>query len=408
MKAIIIGKPYIERDSNNGRIRLCSEITDEEKRTLYYEVSPEYEDYLVVENSDAFVLGLLHHAMNVGKRIICEIGVTEQLLFQLKNYYIPIIASNMPDLQAIDIDAKVLSPIDKLYNGVITGNSGGVDSFYTIMKYKELSDGYKLTHLLFNNISTEDSDEDRIRSVYERSIAEKEAIANEVGLDSINMYTNLYSFYKSHFIYNYYFAAQYCSAAYAVGKLVTVFYFSSAYTPSKFSLDHKKISDSSNFDLFSLSCFSLKNLFIYSSGTEATRIEKMDYIVDSPCVQKHLQVCSEEQYEGYYKNNTKLITKLNCGVCRKCRRTVSMLYCDNKLDLYENVFDLSVFKSNKAKYIGYELATDHGSFSRMISRRMKERDIVPPHTVGWRLFWTIRFKISRLKIVRLIVSSLRR
>lgn len=37
----------------------------------------------------------LHHAMNEGKNIFCETGVTGQLLFQLRNYYIPIISHGL-------------------------------------------------------------------------------------------------------------------------------------------------------------------------------------------------------------------------------------------------------------------------------------------------------------------------
>lgn len=205
MELIKIGKPYILQNCENGRVRLCADIIDDSEKTLYFEVDSEFKEFLVVENSDAFVLGLLHHAMNEGKNIACEIGVTGQLLFQLRNYYIPIISRNMPDLYSVKIYADSLATINNNEKGVVTGNSGGVDSFYTILKYnKEPNQEFKLTHLIFNNISTEDSDDSRIRKVFEKDILEKNAIAKEVGLVPVNLYSNLYAFYKSHFIYNYY------------------------------------------------------------------------------------------------------------------------------------------------------------------------------------------------------------
>ena len=90
MELIKIGKPYILQNCENGRVRLCADIIDDSEKTLYFEVDSEFKEFLVVENSDAFVLGLLHYTMNEGKNIACEIGVTGQLLFQLRNYYIPI------------------------------------------------------------------------------------------------------------------------------------------------------------------------------------------------------------------------------------------------------------------------------------------------------------------------------
>ena len=404
MELIKIGKPYILQNCENGRVRLCADIIDDSEKTLYFEVDSEFKEFLVVENSDAFVLGLLHHAMNEGKNIACEIGVTGQLLFQLRNYYIPIISRNMPDLYSVKIYADSLATINNNEKGVVTGNSGGVDSFYTILKYnKEPNQEFKLTHLIFNNISTEDSDDSRIRKVFEKDILEKNAIAKEVGLVPVNLYSNLYAFYKSHFIYNYYYAAQYCSAVYALGRLFSVFYFSAGDTLLQFSVDHNKIDDGSDFDLFSLDCFSINNLKVYSAGIEADRHEKMQFIVNNPCVQSHLQVCAQEQYEGYYKSENLKLEKLNCGVCRKCRRTISMLYCDGILDKYKDIFDLSEFQANKSKFIGYELATDHNSYTRVIEKRLSEKNILPRYPKVRKLIWKVRFRITRIKLIRLVI-----
>lgn len=409
METIKIGKPYLQENIENGRVCLCADIIDGEKKTLYYEVDSKFREFLVLENSDAFILGLLHHAMSEGKDISCEIGATGQLLFQIRNYYIPIISDNMPELHPIKIHADSLNAIGNKSKGVVTGNSGGVDSFYTILKYQnELNDEFKLTHLIFNNISTEDSSDSRIREVFEKDILEKNAIAKEVGLVPVNLYSNLYAFYKSHFIFNYYYAAQYCSAVYALGRLFSVFYFSAGDTLLQFSVDHNKIDDGSDFDLFSLECFSINNLKVYSAGIEADRHEKMQFIANNPCVQRHLQVCAQEQYEGFYKDKSTKLQKLNCGVCRKCKRTISMLYCDGILDKYKEIFDLSEFQSNQGKYIGYELATDHKSYTRVIEKKLSENNIFPKYTKIWKGLWIIRFRVTRLKVIKNIIRIIKK
>ena len=41
----------------------------------------------------------------------------------------------MPDLFPIELNAVGVPPLDPIGSAVATGNSGGVDSFYTIVRY---------------------------------------------------------------------------------------------------------------------------------------------------------------------------------------------------------------------------------------------------------------------------------
>lgn len=375
MGNIIIGKPYIIQDNN--RSRLCADIKEDANiRVLYYEVEQEFERCLNIDNSDTFVLGILHNAMNEGKNIICEGGITDRLLFQLNNYYVPVVCGKMPDLHHITIFSNEHGNACKNTGGVMTGCSGGVDSFYTMLKYKEIEDkDFALTHILFNNISTADNDDSRIRNLFERDVVEKKKVAQELGLIPVMLYTNLYSFYKSQHIYNYYFASQYVSAPYALGRLVSKYYFSSGISVADFTMDPKKIKDGAYFDLFSLNCFSNDHMSIYSAGSEVTRFEKTKFICGNDVVKRHLQVCSEEQYLHFYeKGNTKL-SKLNCGCCGKCRRTVTTLYTLGCLEDYESVFDLTIFKNNKEKFIAKELADDAKAFTNEIKDNLHSPEL---------------------------------
>lgn len=81
--------------------------------------------------------------MNEKLNIDCEVPVTEQLLFQLRNFYIPVISQNMPDLFPIELNAVGVPPLDPIGSAVATGNSGGVDSFYTIVRYLNENEEYK-------------------------------------------------------------------------------------------------------------------------------------------------------------------------------------------------------------------------------------------------------------------------
>lgn len=408
MATIKIGRPYIEKCLNK-KTRLCSNIEyqDGKNKVLYYEVEDEYAKYLSYEKSDCFVLGLLHNCMNQKCDISCEAPVSEQLLFQLKNYYIPIVSKNMPDLFFIEIDAEGVLSFDKSEGAVATGNSGGVDSFYTIVKHMNESGSYKLTHLLFNNISTEDDNEERIRQWFNKEEMEKKKIAEELGLKAISLYSNLYSFYESHFIYNYYYAAQYISAPYALDKLINKYYYSSSYSFTDFTINHKKMTDGSNFDLLALDCFSTDRLKVYSTGAETGRIDKTMIISDNMVVNRHLQVCAVEQNKQYNESGV-IVRKLNCGCCRKCARTITTLYAIGKLEKFHDIFELEQFNNDKDKYIGCELASDLYEFSNELTDYLRDNQRYTMRIIMWRCLYKIRYVIAKSKILVNLYHGIRR
>jgi len=393
---LTIGKPYIET-LENGKVRLVSVITRGMiSDLLYYEVDSEYKDYLVVDRCDCFVLGLIHECMNTATDIVCEAPITNQLLFQIQNQYIPVMAENMPDLQRISITAETINPIESNVKAVATGNSGGIDSFFTILKHFKGIDGYALTHLLLNNISTEDDNNSRIRAWFEEERKEKQMIADEFGLKAIFMYTNLYSFYTSHFIYNYYFNAQYISAPTALGKLVHAYYYSSSYSFKDFTIDHTKMTDGSNCDLLGLQCFSTSNMTIYSIGGEVGRIDKTIEISSNEVAQRHLTVCAVNQNK-IYNEQGKVKTKLNCGHCRKCTRTISIFYAINTLDSFKEVFDLSEFNQYPEKYIGRELASDLYEFADELRMYLKKNGKYNYKIMTWNALYKLRYTMAKSK-----------
>lgn len=388
--AIRISKPYIKKINN--KVRLCADITEYMNGTLYYEVENTYEYGFCLDRSDAFLLGLLHSAMYENMDIICEAPVSSELLFQIKMYYVPVVSRNMPDLHDIKIYSRSIEDPVVSENAVCTGNSGGVDSFYTMLKYSDNSLGeYKLTHAMFNNISTADDEEERIRKLFDKDIKAKEECANALGLKFVSMYSNLYSFYRHPGIYNHYFTLQYVSAAYALSKLFSVFYFSSTFPVEKFSLNKEMVHSSGRFDLFTMGCVSTSIVKVYSTGSEVNRLEKMRYIANNEIVHHYLQVCSIEQSPGGYEH----LTKLNCGYCHKCSRTIGILYALDCLEYYENIFDMSYFYSNKGKFIGRGLAADQKVFADAVVKLLKEVNKIPHGTYFWRFMYGIRYKLCK-------------
>lgn len=400
MGRIKIGKPYIE-NLHNGKARLCAQIEKNASTSvLYYEVEEEYSHFLNDDRCDAFVVGLINSCMYDGDDIVCEYVLTEQLLFQINMYYIPIISDLFSNMNAIHITANTTNKPVENAGAVGTGNSGGVDSTYTMLKYSkgELK-SFKLTHVLFTNISTNDYDDKRIRSLFERDLPMKTEAANYLGLKSISVYTNLYSFYKQPGIFNHYFAQQYCSAALALGKLFKAYLFSSGLKVNEFSMDEKIVAscDSAMYDIFSLKTLTTPNLAFYSAGTEVDRMDKLDYVINEPYSKMYLQVCAIEQSAGG-KNR---VAKLNCGYCKKCGRTICYLLAQEKLDEYSDIFDLSYYWKNKAKYIGKYAESDHGGFVENIIKMLKNKHKYPFGSNFYRVYYHIRYKLAKnSKLVR--------
>ena len=392
MKKIKIGKPYIE-NSHNDKVRLCSNIErNGDESVLYYEVEREYRQFLNDDRCDAFVVGLINSCMFDGSDIVCDGVVTEQLLFQLNMYYIPLISDLFSDMNPIHILAKTTNESVKNQGAIGTGNSGGVDSTYTMLKYsKDELKSFKLTHVLFTNISTNDDDEDRIRRLFERDLPLKVEAAHYMGLIPISVYTNLYSFYKQPGIFNHYFAQQYCSAPLALGKLFKAYYFSSTFKANDFSMDENFIVSSGRYDIFSLKTLTTSNLAFYSAGTEVDRMDKLEYIVDSDYSKKYLQVCAVEQSAGG-KNKA---AKLNCGYCNKCGRMIGLFYAQGKLEDYKNIFDLSFFYENKAKFIAKNVEADQGAFSKEVVKMLKKNHKYPVGTSFFRPYYHIRYKLAK-------------
>lgn len=391
---LTIGKPYIE-ELENGKIRLCSRITKgEASNILYYEVESEYGKYLNDDRCDAFLVGLINSCMYNGENIICEGKLTEQLLFQLNMYYIPLISDLFSNMNLIQIEAATTNEPVINAGGIGTGNSGGVDSTYTMLKYsKDDLKSYQLTHVLFTNISTNDYDDDRIRALFEKDTPLKREAAEYLGLKPISVYTNLYSFYKQPGIFNHYFAQQYCSAPLALGKLFKAYYFSSTFKANDYSMDENFIVSSGRYDIFSLKTLTTFNMAFYSAGTEVDRMDKLSYICGSDYTKKFLQVCAIEQSAGG-KNTA---TKLNCGYCNKCGRMIGLFYAQGNLDEYADIFDLSFFYANKAKFIGKNVESDQGTFSKNVVQMLKQNHKYPAGTGLYRIYYHIRYKLAKSK-----------
>lgn len=363
-KKFTITKPYIEDYGDKVRLESVIKGSDFEK-IFYFEVDNKYKNYLCYERSDAFLMGLLYFALVNGYDIRCEAPLSEKLYHQLSDIYIPTVVKNDPDLfMPITIISELDSMPVKNQKAVGASVSGGVDSFYTIVKnLYNPAQNFNITHLVLTNCFNIYYDDNDTRRRFESLCLKGEKISNELDLDFVKVYTNDHIFWYPHFIDLYCF--RYMAIPYSLQKLFSVYNYSTGYQYKDFTFKAAN-RDASHYDFFTAHLISNENLTIYSHGGEASRAQKAEFIADNKVVQNNLFVCN-------VKNS-------NCCICEKCLRTQFNLYACNKLDKFSKVFDLKLFEKNKNNAL-VEIIGRSGDFDIEILEMMEKNHIKIPTTV---------------------------
>ena len=329
---------------NNIRIeknRLIATIKYKNKdNDVWYEVDEKYKEFLCVERADTFLVALLPFAMEKTEDIIIEgTPVTTKLYYNIVNYLMPTLYTNISKYNKINIKAKVdSSKLPNLgWNG--TGVSCGVDSSYTIKKMSDANcpKELKINCLTFFNVgSHRDFGGEEAQQLFldRRDYVKKFAEENKFEFLSVN--SNISEFAKQ--IYEKVHTFRSASAVLAVQKLFKNYYYSSGRSVNEF-----KISDDStngNYDIYIFYLLN-DNVCFYSAGCTESRLEKVREISEYKPMYNYLNVCFD--------------TVANCGKCEKCRRTIMELYSIDKLDRYEKVFDLNYFYNNIDEYERYTM-----------------------------------------------------
>lgn len=388
-----IGSPKVELQG--GRALLIAPINDcGTEKYLSYSVDKKYAKYLVQERSDAFVTALFYYAMIKRLNIEWETPCDEQLIYQLKTYFMPIYISEFPFMHQIELIGKVTTEQLESAGGVATGLSNGVDSTYTVKKYlNKIIKTYKLTHVLFTDCFTTDNSLQYQEDYLKNYLGTLPDCAKELGLEFIFVQFHPDVEFSIGHINDKkrgviqdvgLFTLKYCSMAMALKKLINIYYFSGGLSPSDFSF---RENDMAYHDIFTLPLISTKEQWFYSTGMEVSRLKKVEYIADWEYAQKHLQVCAWD--------NDK-----NCGHCSKCLRTMSELDAIGKLDLFSQRFPVRDYRKNYAKRMGYvkmEARKGH-IFEIDVLNKMQNKGKHIPFSSN---FWCVRYLFIEYLRVRL-------
>lgn len=366
-----MGKLIIEnihKEIKENYVYLYADISIiNEKKVLWYRFSKEYEKYICEERSDAFIIGLFYFSLINGYDIETKIPMSEKLLFQLKNYYIPMLAGTTDFFNHIEINAPFTD--EKITNegAVGTALSCGVDSFYTILKgLNSEFEKYKVTHVLFTDIPATIYSDSLRKKWLEENADKSRKVSKELGLKFILCETNLnidfaivpfFSKNKTYVANEGLASLQYCSSVFALQKLFSVYYLGSAGAKLNEVDINASPYDVLWHDFYSMPNITTENLQFYSSGTEVSRIEKVNYIADFKTTQKYLFACAMPKVK-------------NCGKCEKCVRTMAELYALNKLENFKEVYPIEDFKKHYVKNIAIILTHRKKFYNRDILEQL--------------------------------------
>lgn len=364
-----IGAPSVRVEGDKAI--LAAIIYDNgENKELTYKVDIKYAEYLTCERSDAFVTSLLYYAMVKEYDIQWEVPCTEQLIYQLETYFIPVCDREISFLHSISLSGILTDEKLTCKGAVAAGFSGGVDSCYTVYKYVYTKfPEYKLTHLLFTDCFTTDFAEEGRAKFLEQNLSTIPNQAKELGLEFIFVEFHIDEQFsigrfrdkvRGEISDNGLYTLKYCSLAMALSKLIKLYYYSSSELPSDFSFQGF---DCSFYDMFTVPNIVTSSLGFYLTGMELGRIDKVEQIADWEFAHKHLLVCAWDN-------------DCNCGRCGKCIRTMSELYALGKLDKFSERFPIEDYKKHLTKRFAVIIRLAHSNhpLEKHIIEKMKENN----------------------------------
>jgi hypothetical protein len=287
------------------KVRLSAEAESERQPKpfeLYFEFPIEFEEFVNV-SADAFAVAMLVPAMVQGEPLQIAPPLSPRLYLHLGRVR-DILHVWHSDLTRSRIEASPgVADTGSRASRAATFFSGGVDSFYTLLKYRAGRESLPvpLTHVIF--MRGLEKPLDVLRGV-EASQQLVETIAAGAGVRCIIGESNLRTYFDADWLH------LYCGSGLAATALSLSGGFSHVCIPSTYSYRDPVMTGSTPLvdERYSNECVQ-----VVHDGAELSRAEKLAAIIewDRELVLKHLRVCVMN-FGGAY----------NCCECGKCVRTL--------------------------------------------------------------------------------------
>jgi hypothetical protein len=266
-------------------------------------------DIALTGNIEALLAATLLPAMKQGGTLIAEGRVSRRFLDALHTI-IDIYCSWDPSLRRVEIGGVIPMNADApKETRVGTFFSGGVDSFYTLLKHRE-----EITDLIYVHGFNLFFENDAIRRRISKTI---HAIGSNLGKHVIEVKNN-----QDRFLYSYFRSdaggLTHGAELVSVGHVLSSF-FKRIFIPA--SHTYKDLFPWGSHPLLD-PLWSTETLEFIHDGCEATRVEKVALLSKFDIALQSLQVCFFPHAQGAY----------NCGLCEKCQRTMVNLQAVGALE----------------------------------------------------------------------------
>jgi hypothetical protein len=334
-----ISKPTLREEADCVKIQVAVE-TAHGQEILWYAVDKRYRDYLTPERSDGFVVALLPLALKLGEDIHVEGVLSEKLYYNLSHYYVHVLAKSAVEFKEINIcpestDGSALAN----EGGVLTGFSAGIDSFcnaYDHYYHPLTPSGLKITHFNFNNVGSHGGwNYARARELFNRRYERLKAFPDSLGMEFIRVDSNLSDLLKMRFPQAH--TPSNASVALLFQKLFKRYYYASGCKYGDIYVGLTK--DTAYHDPIGLPLLSTETLECVPTGSQYSRLRKIEIVSDMAAARRYLDVCVELDPDA----------GKNCGQCWKCGRTLLTLELLGKIDHFKDVFDMAAWKKRKAR-----------------------------------------------------------
>jgi len=304
----------LEGDRPGVRARI--DVGDEASE-IWYRVS----EGPIAQGSETFLAATLPSAMKLGFDLELPGGISPRLLHALPTIQ-TILRSWVPECREIPVHPgapRAATPIPG--RGVACFFSGGVDSFYTLLKHREEIDRIVLVHGFDLRL-----DDAVMRTKVSEAMRE---VAAEIGVGLIEVETNVRSMADRYFPWRFYHGAMLASVALLLAPQIRKFYVAASDSFATLMPwgSHPLLDP----------LWSTEQTELIHDGLEATRLEKVASIASSEIAMRYLRVCFPWTNDagGY-----------NCGRCEKCLTTMACLRGVGALGLcatFPPELDLSAF-----------------------------------------------------------------
>ncbi len=343
-----------------------------ETKELWFSTSQNFSNHICRTRMDAFVVGLLYPAMQIGEDIYVDGVVSKKLLFNINNYIIPLLLSFSESAKKIKVSASKTTSNKINCNGIGTGFSGGVDSFSTIYNRfeKEIDSEMRINSLLFLNVGSHGFEQKSSQLKFKERYKYLESFPREMGLEFAPLDSNLHQFHpwghqETHTLtsisgvlvmQNYFSKYYYSSAGLNYGNIINDAY------------KYKGIDIGVFCDAILLPLLSTETTEFILDGAADTRTDKILDLANYNPTFKYLNVCvsGDDTHE-------------NCSVCPKCLRTLLTLDLSDNLEKYSNLFDIAKYKISKGHYLYLQVASKNkDSFAKDNIELARDNKIILP------------------------------